>query len=159
MLQNIFSPENYMGYFWLVVAILCLFLELSVPGWLFFISFAFGALCSSVLAFMLYSVVTQCIIGLVVSLGSFLLMYRFLKNKKISDARYGNAATNVDALVGKKGIVVTAINKNEKGHVKIEGEVWSAVSEMGALPKGAVVTVLRVKGNSVIVREKNGNDK
>lgn len=143
---------SYMGYVWLVVALAFLFAELNTPGIFFFVSFAVGSICASVLAFMGYSFFLQCVLGLAVSLISFFMMRKFLKRTKMSEVEYGTAITNIDALVGRQGLVLGDIEPHGKGQVKVGGEVWRASAEGDAtLAKGEIVSVLRVEGNTIIV--------
>ena len=119
----------------------------------FFISFAIGALCASALAFYGYSLVLQCVVGLALSLVMFAIMRTYLKRANLSDVSYGSSQTNIDALVGSHGIVKRVIKPNEVGAVKIGGEVWRAKCESNeTLQEGTIVSVLRVEGNTVIVK-------
>lgn len=54
-------------------------------------------------------------------------------------------ATNTEALIGKKGIVVKKISPQKPGQVKVEGEVWRAEAN-SSLDEGAEVTVESVSG-------------
>ena len=142
---------EYMGYLWLVVALFFLFAELQTPGLFFFVSFTIGALGAAILAFLGYSLIVQCVAGLVISIAAFLIMRKFLKKIKMSEVRYDRSHTNIDALVGKSGIVVKSIRPHAVGQVKIGGEVWRARSDSD-LEKGVEVKVLRVEGNTVVVK-------
>ena len=145
--------KSYMGYFWLFTAIFFLFIELNTPGVLFFVSFAIGSICASALAFVGYSLTLQCLLGLAVSLIAFLIMKRFIKSKKMSEIKYGSAITNIDALVGKTGVVISTIGPMYVGQVKVGGEVWRAKPDGEIfLEKDAIVYILRVEGNTVVVR-------
>jgi membrane protein implicated in regulation of membrane protease activity len=145
--------ESYMGYFWLFTAIFFLFIELNTPGVLFFVSFAIGSICASVLAFVGYSLTVQCLLGLAVSLIAFFIMRKFIKTKKMSEIKFESAITNIDALVGKTGVVVSTIGPMYVGQVKVGGELWRAKPDGDVLlEKGAIVYILRVEGNTVIVR-------
>ena len=65
--------------------------------------------------------------------------------------------TNVDALIGKTGIVTKKINTiNQVGQVKIEGETWSALGENEMdIEKGVQIIVKKVKGVRLIVSPRN----
>ncbi len=145
---------DYIGYFWLLVSIAFLFAELSTPGLFFFVSFSLGAFCAAILAFIGYSLVIQCIGGLAVSIVSFFILRKYLKQKRLSDVHYSSSEseTNIYGIVGKEGVVTDVIEPLKYGQVKIGGEFWRASSEGGAiLEKGTVVKVLSVKGNAVVV--------
>lgn len=145
--------NSYMGYLWIFIGIFFLFFELNTPGLFFFVSFALGAFFASALAFLGYSLILQCVGGLTLSLVLFLLLRKYLKNKKMSEVLYGSSETNIDALAGRRGQVIEDIEEYKKGRVKVGGEVWRAKSvDEATLAKGEMVTVLSVEGNTVIVR-------
>ncbi|MBD3231967.1 hypothetical protein GF322_04910 [Candidatus Dependentiae bacterium] len=139
----------YLGYFWLILAVLFLFAEISTPGLFFFIAFAMGSIVASGFAFLAYPFAFQCIIALGSAIFSFFVLRYFFsrKNKSV------DAETNVDALIGKKGIVIKEIFPNKFGRVKIGGESWLAESsENSILDIGMVIEVVSVKGSKLIVK-------
>ena len=62
--------------------------------------------------------------------------------------------TNVDAFVGKKAKLLTAVGENENfGTIKFNGVVWNATTENGnKLEKDTEVEVVKVDGNKMIVK-------
>ena len=62
--------------------------------------------------------------------------------------------TNVDALVGQKGLVTLRIAEHAPGQVRVSDETWRAVPATGAGPfePGAVITVSGVDGVTLQVR-------
>lgn len=64
--------------------------------------------------------------------------------------------TNVSALVGKKATTLSEVT-DAKGRVKLHGEVWTARTEEGApaIPDDTVVKVLRIRGATAIVGERD----
>ncbi len=60
--------------------------------------------------------------------------------------------TNLDRVIGMKGIVTEEIKKMEVGEVKVDGKKWSAISSKN-LPKGSTVKVLKMKGVKLEVEE------
>lgn len=61
-------------------------------------------------------------------------------------------ATNADALVGDKAVVVTQVDANG-GKVKLRGELWSArpFYETDVLEPGQVVRVMKISGATAVV--------
>ena len=61
--------------------------------------------------------------------------------------------TNVDAVIGKTGIVTKTIDSiNSKGQVKVDGETWSATGENGIdIEKGTQIIVKEIKGVKAVV--------
>lgn len=143
----LFEPQ-YMGYIWLIVAIVFLFAEMSTPGLFFFIAFAIGCGFASITAFLEYSLIAQCVLGLSISMIAFFILRHYFSIKTKD-----GVGTNIDALVGQKGIVIQIIEPTKIGRVKIKGEQWPAQAETGVvLQKGTVVKIVQVVGNRLIVR-------
>lgn len=71
----------------------------------------------------------------------------FIKNK----LSIVTTATNVDALIGKKAVVIKEIHPNKTGQVKVEGEIWRAESE-NLRSIGAEVSIVSVSGVTVRVK-------
>jgi len=131
---------------WVVAGLVLLLVELNFPGLFFFVSFAFGCLFGAFGAWLGYSLATQFIIVLIVSLIQFNAMRRLLR-------RYTESVqipTNMQALLGKRAVVIEPISAHKTGAVKIAGELWAA-SAPYECPEGSVVKVLRVEGNRVVV--------
>jgi membrane protein implicated in regulation of membrane protease activity len=142
--------ENGFVYCWLLLALTFLLLELSVPGLFFFIAFSGGCIAAAIFTWLGYGLVTQCVVALVASLISFVI----LKWKCASIIRNGSdVKTNIDALSGQEAIVLQDISHLNKGQVRVRGESWPAKidAKKGSIKKGEVVRIIRIEGNSVIV--------
>lgn len=88
------------------------------------------------------------IVGLVISI--ILLVIQTKKTTSIKNAH----ATSIDALLGQKGLVTQTIGEpdNEVGLVRLDGEIWSALSLKGTrIEKGVIVKVHDIKGVRLIV--------
>lgn len=86
------------------------------------------------------------------SITVFSLLYitlgrRFIKNKLVIATR----ATNVDNLIGKKGVVSKAVSPHHAGQIKLEGEVWRAGSDR-EIEVGREVEVKSVSGVTLHVQ-------
>jgi len=60
------------------------------------------------------------------------------------------ARTNIDAIIGRRGIVLRSIAKNVDGLVKIGNEQWRARAEED-IKEGDEVVVSRVSGVALVV--------
>ena len=136
--------------FWVVLAILMLIIEGATLG-LSTIWFSVGAVCALISVFLGVSFYTQFILFLVVSLVLLLFTRKFFVGK----LKVGKEKTNVDALVGKKGMLVRDIIPFSTGTVKLNGQEWSAVceDENEQLKAGVEVEVVAIKGVKAIVRK------
>lgn len=147
-IMNVIIPNGFI-YFWLLLALTFLLLELLTPGLFFFIAFAGGCTASAIATWFGYGLVVQCL----VAFGASIISFAILRYKYASIARHGDAKTNIDALAGQEAIVLQEISYLKKGQVKVRGEAWSAKIDAneGSIQKGQVVRVIRIEGNSVIV--------
>jgi len=67
------------------------------------------------------------------------------------------AKTNVDAIIGRTGIVLQSIAKNYDGRVRVGNERWRARAEED-IKEGDEIVVSSVKGATLIVNKTEGGD-
>jgi len=67
------------------------------------------------------------------------------------------AKTNIDAIIGRQGIVLKNIAKNVDGLVKVGNEQWRARAEED-IKKGEEIVVTSVSGVTLIVEKTKGGD-
>lgn len=141
--------SNLSATVWLILLIGFLIAEAACPIHLVSIWFAAGSLVALLVSLMGAAVWLQITLFLLVSGALLALLWPMVRKymqPKLS-------ATNVDALVGTVGIVLSPIdNLSAVGQVKLGGMEWSARSTTGELiPKGAKVRVDRVQGVKAFV--------
>lgn len=141
-----------MVFIWSVIALAFLLLELGNPGLFFFLSFSCGAGFSAAFSMLQPepSLVTQIITFFAGSTLAFIALSRWVKKTSAHSPK-----TNVYALQGKRGTVITSITPTESGSVKIGGETWSAraAHEHETIALGAQVEIVTVRGVHLIVKE------
>ncbi len=134
---------------WLIIGIICVIIEIFDPA-VFFISLGIGGLVTSPIAALGTPIWLQVLIFGLVSFVVFLLMRkvyeRLIKKNRVE--------TNVYALVGKQGLVLSPITQDVRGQVKVGGENWSAVLEDNSQANiGDKIQVLSIEGNKLIVKK------
>ena len=141
-----------MVFVWLVIAVVLGIFEAATVA-LVSIWFAIGAVAAMVPAYFNAPFWVQILVFILVSALCFVFTRPFFK--KI--IRVNKQPTNVDRLVGQEGVATDDIENIEcRGKVFISGLTWSARSETGELiPQGAVVTVKKIEGATLIVERKN----
>lgn len=136
---------------WLLVLLLALIFEANTSE-LVSVWFAFGSLFAFLIGLLGFTFVVQFSVFVTSSTGFILIMRPKVK-------RYLNKnqmPTNFDVLVGKRVFCQATINPHERGLVKINGVIWSAVCHSNRkVFVGEEVDVLAVDGNKLIV-EKRG---
>jgi membrane protein implicated in regulation of membrane protease activity len=134
---------------WLIVAAVCLVIEiLPPPTHFFFLCVALGALGASIAAY--FTAVAwipwAVFIAATVALTPMLIpLAKFLFTPKVHP-------TNVDALVGEKAQVLEPIGPQSSGLVKVRGESWRANSDGEAFSADEWVQVVKVEGTHLRVR-------
>ena len=141
-----------MVFVWLVIAVVLGIFEAATVA-LVSIWFAIGAVAAMVPAYFNAPFWVQILVFILVSALCFVFTRPFFK--KI--IRVNKQPTNVDRLVGQEGVATDDIENIEcRGKVFISGLTWSARAETGELiPQGAVVTVKKIEGATLVVKRKN----
>lgn len=138
-----------MWQIWLIIAGICLIIEIMTVGFLIF-WFAIGALLAMITSLFTSNLIIQTSVFV---LSSTILIFttkpfvqKFVNNKN-------EIKTNVYSTVGKTGIVTQDIDSIQSlGQVKVEGEVWSALSfDDRNIPQGTEVEIKEIKGVKAIV--------
>ncbi len=107
-----------------------------------------GALLAMAVSFITDNVVIQMAV-FVISSTALIFLTKPLVNKYINKDEV--LPTNANRLIDKKGIVIKDIG-TDVGQVKVDGEVWSAVSENElTLSKGTEIRVLKIDGVKLVV--------
>ena len=138
-----------MWQIWLIIAGVCLIVEIMTTGFLVF-WFAIGALLAMVTSIFIDNIIIQTAI-FVISSGLLIFatkpfVEKFVQNKN-------SISTNVYSIVGKTGIVIQDIDSiNGTGQIKVAGEVWSAIGlNQTNIQKGTEVKIDEIKGVKLVV--------
>lgn len=134
---------------WLVLLVVFLIVEAACPIHLVSLWFAAGALVAALTSLLGGELWLQITLFFVVSVT--LLAALWPLTKKFLQPKI--CPTNVDATVGVRGYVITAVdNLSAQGQVKLNGMDWSARSTSGeTLPVGTLVQVDRIEGVKAFV--------
>lgn len=141
-----------MPIIWLIVFAVLIIIEFLTMG-LTTIWFACGSIIACLASAFGWPLWLQIIFFVVVS-AVLLIFTRPIALKYFNKSRI---RTNVEGIVGKQAVVTSEIdNIRATGQVKIDGMDWSARSENGAnIAKDSIVTIVRVEGVKLIVKEEN----
>ncbi len=137
---------------WIIAAVVFAAGETMAAGGFFLAPFALGALVAAGVAAIGLGAAVPIAVFIVVSL----LLLTIVRPIARAHLRTPAAIrTGTAALIGREGLVVTAIEGPENtGRVKIEGEVWSARSYDGeGIRAGARVNVVEIRGATALVTE------
>jgi membrane protein implicated in regulation of membrane protease activity len=137
----------------LIVGALLVLIEVSLGGFAGFDLVLIGSafVIGGAVGLMLQNPVAGFLIASVLCVLYIALGRRWVRDRMA--ARH--TASNVDALVGQKGLVLARIAPHQPGQVKVRDEIWRAVSAAdatAAYEPGAEVTVAGVDGVTLQVR-------
>ncbi len=141
---------------WIIVLIVCIVIEAATTALvtIWFIPASLIALIFEALNLSLgWQIISFVVSGLILLLTTKPLFEKLLKSAP-------KELTNVDALIGKRAIVVEEIdNIGENGAVKIEGKIWSArnFADSAKISAGEIVVIKAVSGVKLMC-EKNNNE-
>ena len=136
-------------WIWTGVLILAMVIEIITMG-LTSIWFAGGAIVALICAALKAPVWLQVVAFLIVSA----VLIWFTRPVAVKYFNKARTKTNVDALIGKRAIVVSPIdNLQGIGMVTVGGNEWSATCEHEGkvIPEGSVVIVKEVRGVKLVV--------
>lgn len=155
-------------FFWTFFFIFFLIVEISTLN-LITIWFSAGSLLNAILTLFkttkatpvfgqdvssLIPILWQFIIFSIFSILCIVFFYSKLKNKINRTRTY----TNVEAMAGKTGFITQPILKNSVGQVKIDGQIWTAISEDNQpIPADEEIIVKSIQGVKAIVALKIKN--
>jgi len=138
---------------WIIAAALLLVAEMFAPGfWL--ASVAIGCLAAAIAGLLPIGLLGQVLVFAGSTLGS-LFGLRPVLVRRLLHGR-GEVRTNVDALVGKTGVVTKQFDPvTGLGRVQVEGEDWRSASLESAgaalLLPGTRIVVVQVDGSTLVV--------
>jgi len=111
--------------------------------------FSAGALFALIVALIFPDAISVQVIVFVVVSVLLLVILRPIFKEHMSKNKI---KTNADSLVGKIAVCTKEIKGGARGEVKIEGKIWTAISNEDIIPEEKV-TVLAIKGVKLVVRK------
>lgn len=148
--MEIFGITMSIAAIWLVIAVIFGIIEAVTMG-LTTIWFSGGAVAAAIVAMFTNSILVQVTVFLAVSI---VLLY-FTKPLAEKKLKIGIEKTNVDAIIGRKGLVIKEIKPLNPGQVRVGGQEWTAIAEDSkvTIPESIEVTVLRIEGVKLVVTQ------
>ena len=137
-------------WFWMAAAVIFLIIEITTPS-LVFACFVIGCIGSAVTSTMTDSYLVQA----AVFAGISIILIPLTRPLARKITKPSPQLTNVDAMVGRPGLVVKKIDPaKDIGQVRVDGQVWQAVAEE-VLEEGTGIKVDKVIGARVYVSKKD----
>lgn len=134
---------------WIVAIIIFTVIEISTLG-LATVWFAIGSLIALIAAFFNVPLYVQ----IILFLSSSIVLLAFTRPILIDYLKLGKAKTNLDSIIDSTGIVLDDIHPFQMGKVKVNGQIWSAISENNkTILKDSKVVICSIQGVKLLVKE------
>ena len=135
-----------MFYVWFLIAVVLGIIEISTTN-LVSIWFVVSSLISMIVSKFTDNLYIQIVIFVVI-----VILLMPLSKKIYSKIKSNNTKTNIDRIIGMKGIVTEDITKDNIGEVKVDGKKWTAMAKE-KIAKGKKVKILKIEGVKLLVEE------
>ena len=130
---------------WLIIVILLVLMEAATVN-LVSIWFIFSGIISLFVSLFVDSFPVQ--FAIFVGLGILLMILtKPMLDKMLKEKQ---EKTNLERIVGMEGIVTVPIKKNTVGEVKVDGKLWSAISEK-SIKEGEIVKIDHIESVKLVV--------
>ena len=134
-----------MQYLWLGIVILLVVIELATIN-LTTIWFVISGIITLILSLFIDNLFIQMLVfvlgGVILLLTTRKILLKYLKPRNIK--------TNIDRIIGMKGIALTEINENS-GEVKVDGKRWTAIADE-TIPVDSTVKILEINSTKLKVK-------
>lgn len=131
-------------YLWLLVIIILSIIEASTAN-LVCIWYIVSAILTLIVSLFIDNTLIE--FAIFVLTGTILLLTtkNFIKNKLVSKEK-----TNLDRIIGTRGVVTEDIEDLVIGEVLVDGKKWSAISD-SPIKKGEKVKIVKIEGVKLVV--------
>lgn len=141
--------ESSMTYVWLVAIIILGFIEAITEG-IVSIWFVISGLLALIVSLFTDVFIIQfaifVIVGIILMITTRASVSKYLKVNPVR--------TNLDRVIGMKGIVSEDIKKDKYGEVRVDGKRWTAYSkDEKVIKKDEFVEILNIDGNKLVVKK------
>ena len=133
-----------MFYIWLFIIIVLAFIEVMTVN-LVSIWFIISGLFALITSFIFDNFLIQFAVFVVLGVLLMITTRDVLEKKLVRKEK-----TNLDRIIGMKGVVTEEIDMFQIGEVKVDGKAWSAVSTT-KIEVGEIVKILKIEGVKLIV--------
>ena len=134
-----------MFYIWLAIAIILAIIEMSTIN-LVSIWYVISSIIAMITSLFIENIVIQ--VAIFVLGGTILLILTKDAIKKILPEK---TKTNIDRIIGMKGIVTEKITKKTAGEVKVDGKHWTAIADE-TINEDETVEILEINSTKLKVK-------
>lgn len=147
--------EQWMWLVWLVLAVVCFIAE-AVTAAVVSIWFVAGALVA--LVFSLIPDFTPFWAEIIIFVGVSAVLFVALRPFIAKYMKKKVVKSNVDGMIGKRGIILTGCDSLTAGEITINGVTWTAMpaNDEDVFQEGEVASVAAIEGNKLLINKVRG---
>ncbi len=136
-------------FVWIIVAVAFFIIDIATPSIFVFACFGVGALFASLACWLISNTCLPWIAFITISIVG------VIASRPLAERFAGKTArlAHVDAIIGKKGKVIVAIDpEKDEGRVIVDREDWRAEADV-KIELGEIIEVLKVEGTHLYVKK------
>jgi len=146
-------PDLWLWLIFVIIGLLLILLELVVGGELDMVFVGSAFLLGGLVAWLTHSWLWALIVTIIICIAYVAIGRRYIHRW----TAVKKTKTNIDAIIGRTGIVLKSIARNYDGRVRVGNERWKARSEEN-INNGDKIVVTGVSGATLIVEKTKGGD-
>ena len=135
-----------MFYTWLSIVVALAILEIATVN-LVSIWFVVSDIIAMITSLFTDNIIIQASIFII-----FGIIFMLLTKKIIKKIIPNKEKTNLDRIIGMTGIVISKITKNKSGEVKVDGKIWTAISNT-TINENEPVKILEINSTKLKVEK------
>ncbi len=135
-----------MFYTWLSIVVALAILEIATVN-LVSIWFVVSGIIAMITSLFTDNIIIQASIFII-----FGIIFMLLTKKIIKKIIPNKEKTNLDRIIGMTGIVISKITKNKSGEVKVDGKIWTAISNT-TINENEPVKILEINSTKLKVEK------
>ena len=135
-----------MFYTWLSIVVALAILEIAKVN-LVSIWFVVSGIIAMITSLFTDNIIIQASIFII-----FGIIFMLLTKKIIKKIIPNKEKTNLDRIIGMTGIVISKITKNKSGEVKVDGKIWTAISNT-TINENEPVKILEINSTKLKVEK------
>lgn len=136
---------------WLIAALALMIVEV-MTGTIAAACLSAGCLWAIVAAVSGGSLVLQFVVAAVGAVVAFGVIPPLIRKYRLNSSHHSSDASNMDAIIGRRGTVTQPIQEGSAGRVRIDGDSWQAVADAKYCPVMTGDTVEVESYDSIIIK-------
>jgi inner membrane protein len=139
-------------FFWIIVGIMLVGLEMVIPGFIIFF-FGAGGIITGIISLIFGGLSSNFLLQAGIWVGSSVLSLVFLRKylSKVFTGTLFNQTREKEQVLGASAEVISEITPEQAGRIKFQGTSWNAISYTETLKVGEKVEIISKEGSTFVV--------